>query len=222
MKSSLVSVSYGGLNTTEGDVMMAGFPASNQNVHIEDSLFSAGFLFIFNELLKSDSTFSPVISSALSEYSSVLPVPPYFANTLPKLPVFDYYSTFMGEGALPLQYVKMLPDNHIPSYYTQTKIDDAGDLAALYAEASELFSSSSDFDSSSDNGDGSNSTNDGDGNQSSQSSSSVSSNGDGEDSSHDVGDGNQSSTSSSALPRCGIAQAVVVLVSATTAGYMFV
>ncbi|OEU10839.1 hypothetical protein FRACYDRAFT_270999 [Fragilariopsis cylindrus CCMP1102] len=175
---------------------MAGFPASNQNVHIEDSLFSAGFLFIFNELLKSDSTFSPVISSALSEYSSVLPVPPYFANTLPKVPVMSYYSTFMGEGALPLQYIKMLPDNHIPSYYTQTMIDDAGDLPALYAEASELFSSGSDFDSSSDYGDGSNSTS--------------------------GGDGNQSSKSSSTLPRCGIDQAAVVLVSATTAGYMFV
>lgn len=209
VKSSLVSVSYGGLNTTEGDVMMAGFPAGVQNVHLEDPLLAAGILYIFNTLLEGDSTFSPVISSALSEYANVLPTPPYFANTLPKLPVLNYYSTLMGEGALPLQYVKMPTDKHLPFYYTQTTIDDAGDLPELYDKASKLFTSSinnSDFNKTSDDDDSSNGTD------------TVSSSfGDKEESSN-AGIVSDQSSSTLTLHRCN--ELVVLLAAAV--GYMFV
>jgi len=208
VKSSLVSVSYGGLNT-EGDVMMAGFPASVQNVHLEDPLLAAGILYIFNTLLQGDSTFSPVISSALLEYANVLPVPPYFANSLPKLPVLNYYSTFMGEGALPLQYVKMPADKHLPFYYTQTTIDDAGDLPSLYDKASKLFTASinsSDFNLTSGNNDSSNGT---DADSSSSSDKEVSSN------AGTVGD---QSSSTLTMNRCN----VVVVLLTVAVGYMFV
>lgn len=210
VKSSLVSVSYGGLNTSEGDVMMAGSPASVQDVHLEDPLLAAGILYIFNTLLEGDSAFSPVISSALSEYANVLPEPPYFANTLPKLPVLNYYSTFMGEGALPLQYVKMPADKHLPFYYTQTTIDDAGDLPALYDKASKLFTSSinsSDFNLTSDNDDSSNGTD-----------ADSSSSGDKEESSNAGTVNDQSSSSTLTLHGCN----VVVVLLAVAVGHIFV
>ena len=197
VKSSLVKVSYGGLNTTEGDVMMAGSVASNQDVHLENPFLAAGIQEIFNTLLKGDSTFSPIVSSALSEYSSVLPEPPYFANTLPKLPVLNYYSTFMGKGALPLQYVKMPADEHIPFYYTQTTIEDSGDLPALYDKASKLFSPNPNIINSED----------------------VSSSGGNEDSRNDIMDSNQSSSTLNA-PWHSRAQTTIVLLM--TVGYMFV
>ena len=50
----------------------------------------------------------------------------------------------MGPGALPLQYIKMPADKHIPYYYLGTTFQDDSDLEVLYGKTAEFFSTAED------------------------------------------------------------------------------
>jgi hypothetical protein len=141
VKTKLTTVSYGGLKEDNGDVTMAGFPATREVVHIEDTFITSGVALLLASLIPKNFTVLSGFSSALDEYYNSFADPPYFANTLPKMPVIGYYDSFMGPDAMPLQYVEMPADKQIPSYYFGTKIQDNSDLEELYKKTAEFFSS---------------------------------------------------------------------------------
>jgi len=47
----------------------------------------------------------------------------------------------MGEDTVPLQYIKMPADEHIPLHYLDTTIQDNTDLEELYLKTVDFFSS---------------------------------------------------------------------------------
>lgn len=73
------------------------------------------------------------------EYIESVAVPPYFAESLPRMPVVSVYDYFMEPGALPLQYVKIPVDDFILQVYTGVTFTDATDLAELYQETAKSF-----------------------------------------------------------------------------------
>eukprot|EP00978_Attheya_sp_CCMP212_P012725 scaffold31838_cov61-Attheya_sp.AAC.3 len=140
--SSLTTVSYGGTSNAE-DITMAGFPATVQDVHLDRPFIAYGALFMLTTMIpESEKNTVEILSSIVEDYEASLAYPPYFAESLPRMPVASYYSNFMQPGALPLQYVKLPPNEHIPQVYTGTYIDGywgTSDLAVLYEEASKFF-----------------------------------------------------------------------------------
>ena len=73
------------------------------------------------------------------EYSAVVAIPPFFAASLPKLPVRTFYDLNMDPGAAPLQYVYMPLDGYIAQIYSDVSLFNDADLPALYAEAVQFF-----------------------------------------------------------------------------------
>eukprot|EP00984_Skeletonema_dohrnii_P020306 scaffold9862_cov149-Skeletonema_dohrnii-CCMP3373.AAC.4 len=149
--ANLTTVSYGGLKEGNGDVTMAGAPATVREIFIEDSFIASGVATLLDSLTPELVTEFRGFDSALHEYYESIADPPYFANTLPRLPVTGYYETpFMGPGAMATQYIKMPAKKHIPSYYLDTTIQDNNDLEELYMKTAGFFSS----DSTAEDGDG--------------------------------------------------------------------
>ena len=111
-QSSLVG--YGGTGNPN-DLTMALFAASVQNVHIESPLSTLAAMVMLYTLLidilnvgtAELDALNSAITDAMNAYGNTIYDPSYFADTLPQLPVVNYYDSFMGPGALPLQYVKM-------------------------------------------------------------------------------------------------------------------
>jgi hypothetical protein len=127
---------------------MAGIPAVVEDIHLEDDLIATVLAFLFNHYILDGSEFFDAASTTFDEYYGSLPEAPYFANTLPKMPlVGDYDTRFMGEDTVPLQYIKIPADKHIPKYYLGTKIEDSSDLGDLYEEAAKFFSAGAGSDS---------------------------------------------------------------------------
>ena len=73
------------------------------------------------------------------EYSLSVAIPPYFGDTLPQMPVVNFYDKSMEPGAIPLQFVKIPLDFYIPKIYTSVRIDDGRDLDALYEDVIPYF-----------------------------------------------------------------------------------
>jgi hypothetical protein len=143
--AKLTTVSYGGLKEDNGDVTMAGITAFVQDVQLQNEFIAAGVAYLFNHYILDGYEIFDAASSALDEYYESLSKVPYFANTLPMMPVAgDYDTPFMGDDTVPLQYIKMPADKHIPKYYLGTKIQDNSDLGDLYEEAAKFFSVGSD------------------------------------------------------------------------------
>ena len=90
------------------------------------------FSFRLVDALPENMTSLDTIVAESKEYSSVVAIPPYFAATLPKLPVRTFYDKNMDPGAAPLQYVKMPLDGYIPQFYRAVSLFDDEDLPALY------------------------------------------------------------------------------------------
>ena len=130
--SSVFTAVYGGII---GETTMTSFPASVQGVHLEYPLVTQALLYLMESLSPSSTSLIPSIDT----YTDVLPEPPYFTKTLPKMPVLNYYSTFMQPGALPMQYVLRKPDEHIPKIFTRVLMSDSGDLAELYEDTAKFF-----------------------------------------------------------------------------------
>ena len=103
---------------------MAGVPAPVDEVNIERRSIKLLIVGLFNDY------FLDSLSEIDPAYLESIPAPPYFSNTKPKFPVAAIYDHFMGPDALPLQYIKMPADEHIPSYYLDTTVQDNGDLGS--------------------------------------------------------------------------------------------
>jgi len=135
-QSSVVTCTYGG--TSNGtDTTLGASIASVEDVQIQNPFITVGALIMLEALLPLNASTS--LSSLRQDFSESLPFPPYFADSLPRLPVVNYYDNFMEPGALPLQYVDMPPDQHLPKLFTAVSLDDSFDLHELYEEASQLF-----------------------------------------------------------------------------------
>ena len=146
-ETSVVTVAYGGTGFRE-DITLAGFPAAVEHVRMENPLLTRSAIVLLRILLSDylemdeNAGFAEVLFNAQASYERTVAWPPYFADSLPYIPVVNYYDTFMGPGAIPLQYVKMAPDEYIPKVFTKTSFADLStysELPALYAEASRFF-----------------------------------------------------------------------------------
>ncbi|CAB9504262.1 expressed unknown protein [Seminavis robusta] len=133
----LTTVTYGGTKDPS-DTTVAGFPASVQGVKIEYPIITSGLLFMTEFLLPSNLTAD--LQTINEFYQSAVPLPPYFGESLPTMPVLNFYSQFMDPGALALQYIKIAGDEHIPKFFHHVTFGDTSDLPALYkATASRAF-----------------------------------------------------------------------------------
>eukprot|EP00984_Skeletonema_dohrnii_P005117 scaffold1802_cov146-Skeletonema_dohrnii-CCMP3373.AAC.1 len=142
--TKLTAVSYGGLKEDNGDVTMACLTALVGDVHLENELIAAGVVYLLKIFFLDGYDVFDAVSSALEEYYESLPDVPYFVNSLPRMPlVGDYDTALMGEDTVPLQYIKMLADEHISTYYLGTTIGDDSDLEDLYEEAAKFLSAGS-------------------------------------------------------------------------------
>lgn len=148
--TKLTTVSYGGLqgDDGDGDVTMAGYPASVEFINIEMQYIQFMIASILNSffldwLAEADEETFGEFDSALDHFVESVADPPYFSNTKPRFPVTAYYDSYMGLDAVPLQYIKMPADEHIPLHYLDTTIQEYGDLEALYKQTAEFFSSTS-------------------------------------------------------------------------------
>ena len=109
-----------------------------ENVQIQNPFITVGALIMLEALLPLNA--SSALSRLRQEFAASLPLPPYFADSLPRLPVVNYYDNFMEPGALPLQYVEMPPDQHLAAkLFTAVTLDDSFDLPELYQDASAFF-----------------------------------------------------------------------------------
>ena len=140
--ANLTTISYGGTNKPK-DTTVAGFPASVQPGQVGIPIAASGILLMLEYLLGYlvSADIIGIIRGVNDYYSASLAAPPYFAATLPRMPVYSYYSRFMDPGAIPIQYVKVFSDihHHIPQIFTDVGLDeDSGDLAALYRRAAKL------------------------------------------------------------------------------------
>lgn len=79
------------------------------------------------------------IVTEAGEYSASVAIPPYFADTLPSMPVVSYYEIGMEPGAVPMQFVRFYADYYIPEIYTGVSFEDQRDLFDLYTAAATFF-----------------------------------------------------------------------------------
>ena len=139
---TLTTISYGGTNKPQ-DTTVAGFPASVQAGQVGIPIAASGVLLMLEYLLEFLVPVETIeiLRWANKYYRASLATPPFFAATLPSMPVWSYYSTFMGPDAIPIQFVKVFADihHHIPQIFTDVGLrEDSGDLAALYTKVAEL------------------------------------------------------------------------------------
>ena len=118
---------------------MASFPASVQGVSLEDPFIASGLLYILVQLIPSSYMNYDKFQNVWSLYDSYVANPPYFAMTLPGMPIATFYDKFMEPGAMPLQYVRMPPDKYIPKIFTAVDFTSEFQLVDLYKEASQFF-----------------------------------------------------------------------------------
>ncbi|CAB9503284.1 expressed unknown protein [Seminavis robusta] len=131
----ITTITYGGTKEPS-DTTVAGFPASVQQVNIGYPIITSGLLYMLEFLLPP--ALSVLLTNVNSYYQSLLPVPPYFAESLPQMPVFNYYSNFMQPGAIPLQFVKIVADKHLPQIFNHNSLASTSGLETLYEEAAKL------------------------------------------------------------------------------------
>ena len=144
-EAKLTTVGFGGTGNKD-DLVMAGIPASVENVRLDNAFYTTFIVLLIPVLL-------PTGTAELSELFGLLIdvvvylddntfAPPYFAQMLPRIPVENFYDKFMDPGALPLQYVEMPPDEYIRELFIKTSFASSDDLAALYTQAASYFGSS--------------------------------------------------------------------------------
>jgi len=73
------------------------------------------------------------------QYTASVAIPPFFADTLPSMPVVSYYEKGMEPGAVPMQFVRFYVDYYIPEIYTRVSFEDQRDLVDLYTTAATFF-----------------------------------------------------------------------------------
>lgn len=120
--SSVVSPVYGGVIN---ETAMTSFPASVQGVHSEYPLVSQALLYRVE--LQAPTTIS--LNDTTTAYEEVLSEPPFFSKSLLRMPVLNYYITFMQSGARPMQHVLRQPNQHVAEIFTKVSFEDSRDLA---------------------------------------------------------------------------------------------
>jgi len=136
--TEVITVAYGGTGWAE-DITMGSVPASVQGVSLEDPFIASGLMFIITSLLPQKSANYDAFNEVFAAYDYAVAYPPYFAASLPRMPVVGFYSGFMEPDAMPLQYVKMPPDEYLPSFFTKVDFSDSSDLKELYATVAAKF-----------------------------------------------------------------------------------
>ncbi|CAB9525257.1 expressed unknown protein [Seminavis robusta] len=138
--SSVVTVGYGGTGD-QSDMAIASIPAAVENIRLDNAFYTTFSLSMIPMLLPvvSDDTFVDLVG-VIDSLDRRTYRPSYFAQTLPRLSVQNYYDNFMDPGALPLQYIKMQPDKYIPQFLTQTSFGRNRDLLSLYRTTYQFFS----------------------------------------------------------------------------------
>jgi len=132
----LTTVTYGGTKNP-ANITVAGFPASAQHTKTEVPIITSGLMYMLETLLPSD--LASNVSRVNHIYQEFLPRPPYFADGPAQMPVYNYYSYFMGKtDAIPLQYVKMTADKHIPQIFNGNSLMDSSDLQSLYKQTAHI------------------------------------------------------------------------------------
>jgi len=136
-------ITYGGTPDPKATTL-ASAPANVAN-HIapQANIVAYAGLFLLSSFLADNSTVKADMASVVDEFGAAVPVPPYFAYSLPSMPIRNYYSKFMAPGALPLQYVTLPATNHIPQIYRFNTIGASQDLQTLYTETAKFFTSPS-------------------------------------------------------------------------------
>ena len=131
------------------DITMASFPASVQGVSLEDPFIASGILFILAQLIPQNYAHYEAFQELWSLYDSKVANPPFFGTTLPSMPIASYYDNLMGPDAIPLQYIRMPPDEYIPKIFTDVDFNFPDHLVELYKEASKFFGNSATTESAS-------------------------------------------------------------------------
>jgi hypothetical protein len=138
VSTPLTTVAYGGTGKLE-DIALTAFPASIRDVNLDYPLVANAALYVWEILVQGLDEYADIVQTARTSYQSALVPPPYYAASVPTLPVVTYFDTFMGPESLPLQYIYMPPDKYIQSIYPGVSIDYSLDLANLYTETASFF-----------------------------------------------------------------------------------
>jgi hypothetical protein len=128
-KVPLTTVTFGGTKDPS-DTAVTAIPASVQGVRIEFPIITSGLIMMTEFLLPSNASIE--VAGINEYYQKFLPPPAYFGESLPTMPVQTVYNFYMEPGALPLQYVKIVGDEHIQQFYPKSSLSNSEDLAALY------------------------------------------------------------------------------------------
>uniref|UniRef100_A0A7S3LD33 Tail specific protease domain-containing protein n=1 Tax=Amphora coffeiformis TaxID=265554 RepID=A0A7S3LD33_9STRA len=131
-------LSYGGTGVAD-DLMLSSIPANVQGVHLEDPIIGEASLSLLVSLLPTVLPGLATIVAEADEYSASVAIPPYFADTLPSMPVVSYYESGMEPGAVPMQFVRFYADYYIPQIFTGISFEDQSDLLELYTAAATFF-----------------------------------------------------------------------------------
>lgn len=131
-------VGYGGTGNAE-DMAFSTIPASVQSVALEHMIVGDTTLQMLVDVLPEGLDSLDAFAKETKEYSASIAIPPYFATSLPAMPVVTFYDKSMGPGALPLQFIRMPLDGYIAKYFDATSFANGGDLSELYSLASDFF-----------------------------------------------------------------------------------
>lgn len=87
----VVTVTYGGTKEPS-DLAVSSFPASVQNVKMGYPIITYGLLSMMHFFFPKSFNVSSDLNAINGAYGMIIPAPPVFGDTLPQIPVFNYYS----------------------------------------------------------------------------------------------------------------------------------
>jgi hypothetical protein len=147
---TLRGVTYGGTKDPfETPLTQFAGGSVNDGVQVSDQYVSLGSLYLVKILLQANEESTTRLEHILDDLVAAIPEPPYFLNAWPGMPFLEIYNNYMQPGAMPLEYVHMPPDFHIPQIFAKVSFADGEGgsdplwLSDLYGRASGYFSSAS-------------------------------------------------------------------------------
>jgi len=136
-------VTFGGTKNGASDIVPAAFPAGVDTPRYGLLILESLCLYMLHQIVPVNDSLKDELATARSAFDDVLIEPPALSDIGHlRVPVFNFYDNFMQPGALPLQFIKIRPEYHIPRYFAHTFIEDSKDLPSLYAETQRFFMNS--------------------------------------------------------------------------------